>query len=110
MLLCEVEQRFLDRGLETIRKAQNAFVFLLGVDPDGGEIRTHLIAQHPLDQRAVAHVTDYQRCVTHGLPEAGVQIVERHDALPTHLQLQQDMAADVAGAAGDQDGFLRHCE
>ena len=81
-------------------------------DGIGGEVHDGIdlvLSQHAVHQLAVADVADDQRRIAHRLAKAGVEIVEHHHALAARLQLQQHMAADVAGAAGDQDRFLGHC-
>ena len=45
--------------------------------------------------------------VQHRAAKAGGQIVERDDALAALAELARDVAADVAGAAGDEDGSHR---
>ncbi len=77
----------------------------------GGEVHHRagaVLVDEPLEQRAVGHVADDQRRVAHRLPEPGAQVVEHHDALAAVAQLQHDVTADVAGAAGDQDGLGAH--
>jgi hypothetical protein len=71
-----------------------------GVDP--------VFPQDGRDQIAVADVTDDQRRGAHRLAKAGVEIIDRNDALAAGLQLQQHMAANIASTAGDQDRFLGH--
>ena len=67
-----------------------------------------MLAQHPADELAVADLADHQRGVEHRLPEAGDETVEHHDLLAALAQLQDDVAADVTGAAGDEDRGLGH--
>ena len=67
-----------------------------------------MLAQQATDQFAVADVADDQWGIEHGLAKAGDQAVEHDDLLATFAQLQDDVAADVAGAAGDEDGGLGH--
>ncbi len=50
---------FHQRRLEAVGEAQDAFVFLLGVHPDGGEVGGDLVAQHALDDVQV--VIDQRR-------------------------------------------------
>ena len=49
-------------GLKAIRKSDNALVFLLGVNPDHGEVGTHLIAQDAFDYIEI--VIDQSRSLT----------------------------------------------
>src|ERR1039458_6184025 len=81
-------------------------------DGVGGEMHDGVyvvFAQHALEQLPVTDLADDQRCIAYGLSETGIEIVERHDALATCLQLQQHVTANVACAPCDQDSFLRHC-
>ncbi len=56
------------------------------------------------DQRLVADVAlDETRPVRHRPAEPGRQIVEHHDLLAGVEQLEHHVAADIAGAAGDQN-------
>ena len=56
------------------------------------------------DQRLVAGLADDQRHALGDRPvEAGREIVEHDDALARRDQRIDHVAADVAGAAGDQD-------
>ncbi len=78
----------------------------LGHDRMRGKVQhgLHLVlAQHFEHLVAVPHVAYHQRCIQHCLPEAGAQIVEHYHRLTASTQLQDDVAADVAGAAGNQD-------
>ena len=52
---------------------------------------------------------DDERRVEHRLAEAAGQIVQHDDPLAAGAQLEDDVAADVAGAAGDQDGGRDSC-
>jgi hypothetical protein len=48
-----------ERRLKALQEAQNALVVGLGIDPDGGEVVRHLVAQHALDEVEV--VIDQRR-------------------------------------------------
>ncbi len=67
-----------------------------------------VFGEHALDQCLVADLPDHQRGVEHGLAKAGAEVVEHDDAFARLAQLAHDVAADVAGAAGDQDRFRVH--
>ena len=60
-------------------------------------------AQHAVDQRAIAGVADHERRAEDGVAKAGAEIVEHDDVFAAFAQLPRDVAADVAGAAGDED-------
>ena len=56
----------------------------------------------------VAEIADDQRhLIRHGGPEAGRQIVEDDDLLARRDEFEHRMAADIAGAARDEDGHDR---
>ena len=84
------------RGLETIGEAENALVFLLGVDPDGGEVGRDLVAQDTLDDVQV--VVDQGRSFRF----FGTSL----DFVPEILQ-EADVGAEVffggAGSGGAHD-------
>jgi len=67
-----------------------------------------VFTQAAAHELTVAHAADHERRVERRLPEAAVEVVEDHDALPARTELECDMAADVAGAAGHEDGLLWH--
>ena len=55
------------------------------------------------DKAGVAGVADDELCARgHGPCEAGRKIVENHDQFASVDEAQRHMAADIAGAAGDQ--------
>ena len=62
----------------------------------------------PATSVAVADVADDQRRAQHGLAKAVRQIIEHDHPLAARAQLQQHVAADIARAAGDQNGFWGH--
>ena len=67
-----------------------------GVDP--------MLRDQRRDQRLVAGLADDKRHVLRHRPvEAGRQIVEHHHALAGIDERVDHVAADIAGAAGDQD-------
>ena len=55
------------------------------------------------ESRRVGDVALHELAVLYGLPMAGQQIVEDNDAVAGTVQRFCRMAADVAGAAGDQN-------
>ena len=57
-----------------------------------------------VDGMAIRRVADDERRTEHRGPIAGREIVEDHDALAALDELADDVAADVPGAAGDEDG------
>jgi hypothetical protein len=62
------------------------------------------IAQKPADKLLIAAFADDERHVRGDRPVvAGGQIVEHDHALAGLEKLEHHMAADIAGAAGDQD-------
>ncbi len=60
------------------------------------------------NQRMVTGIADHQFGVTHGLPEAGGQVVEYHDGFAALAQLTYDVTADVTGAAGHENRLIAH--
>jgi hypothetical protein len=67
-----------------------------GVDPMLRDERRHA--------RLISAVADHQRRARRHCPvETGREIVEHHDALARIDQSMDHMAADIAGAAGNQD-------
>ncbi len=70
-----------------------------------------MFAQRRLYQRLVCDVALHEGDVLrHGPAEAGDQIVDHHHAIAGILQRQHRMAADIAGAARDQNRWLAHKE
>ena len=59
-----------------------------------------------VDGSAIRRVTDDERRAEHRGPIATREIVEDHDALAALDELADDVAADVTGTAGDEDGIL----
>ena len=66
-----------------------------------------VLGEYARQQRAVADVADHQRRIADRLAEAGRQIVHDHHRFIAGPQLQDDVAADISGTAGDQHGILR---
>ena len=63
-----------------------------------------MFVDQPRDQFAVAEIADRQRRGRgHGPGESGRQIVDDDDLFAGVDQPQSHMAADIAGAAGDQN-------
>ena len=83
----------------------------LGHDRVRGEMHDgvdRVLAEHALDQRAIADVADDELARrAYRFAKSGAEIVEHDDRLAALAQLQRDVAADVAGAAGDEDGAHR---
>jgi hypothetical protein len=61
-----------------------------------------VLGQDAGDEFLVAGVADYQFAVGHGFAETGGEVVEGDDALAGLAELAHHVAADVAGAAGDE--------
>ncbi len=59
---------------------------------------------------AIADLADDERGVEDRLAEAPREIVEDDDPLAARAQLQDDVAADIAGAAGHEDAGLFHAK
>ena len=57
-------------------------------------------------QFSIPDVADDQQRVADRLPEAGHEIVQHHHPFAPGAQLQDHVAADIAGAARDQHGIL----
>jgi hypothetical protein len=81
---------------------------LAGLRHDGvrGEVHDRVDVVLREDARhevAITGVADDELAVRHRLAKAGGQVVERHDALAGRAELAHDVAADVAGAAGDEN-------
>ncbi|MNS58052.1 hypothetical protein D3C72_909580 [compost metagenome] len=68
---------------------------------DGGHV---VLDQGAAHQRGVRHIALDQRPPAHELGMAGRQIVQRHRPIARLRQGLADVAADIAGAARDQDG------
>ena len=77
-------------------------------DDRAGEVddRLHAVLAHDAaDELLVPDIADDQRRIGRHRPaEAGRQIVEDDDALPAVEELENHMAADITGSAGDEDG------
>jgi hypothetical protein len=72
----------------------------------GGEVHHRIdpvLGQELRQQRMIADLADYELAGGDGLPEPLAQVVEHDDALARLAQLAHDMAANVAGTAGDQN-------
>ena len=63
-----------------------------------------VLAQQAADQLAIAGVADHQLAVHDRRAEAGDEIVEHDDLFVALAELANDMAADIPGAAGDENG------
>ena len=78
----------------------------LGHDGVRGEVHDRIdlvLRQQPRHQRMIADIADDEFAGGDRLPEALAEIVEDDDLLAGLAQLPHHVAADVAGAAGDQD-------
>jgi len=60
-------------------------------------------AEDGVEHLPVADVAHDQFAAEHGLAPAGGEVVEDGDCVPGRAELLDDVAADVAGAAGDED-------
>ncbi len=68
-----------------------------------------VLLDHPRHQRLVADVAlDERRRIRDGPAEAGAKVVDHHHFAPGVEQRKHRMAADIAGAAGDEHGGLVH--
>ena len=77
----------------------------------GGEVHDGVdavVGQHPGHQGLVPRIAHHQFGALHRLPEAGGEVVQHHHLLACVHQLPHDVAADVAGAAADQNAALCH--
>ena len=76
-------------------------------DDLGGEMGdrvNRMLLDQSGDQVRVARVADDELCAFgHGPGEAGGEVVENHDRFARIQQRQGHVAADIAGAAGDQN-------
>src|SRR5690606_18862065 len=79
-------------------------------DDRSGEMHDALDAMFgddPADQRYIANVALHEGGILmHGPAEAGAQIIDHHYRPARIDQRQHRMAADIACAAGDEDGGL----
>jgi hypothetical protein len=66
-----------------------------------------VLAQQARDESAVARVADHERRFKHGAAKSAREVVEDHDVLAARAQLAGHVAADVAGAAGHENGVHR---
>ena len=62
-----------------------------------------VLVQHLGDELAVGRVADDERRAEHRAAVAGGEIVEDDDAFAALGELTDDVTADVAGTAGDED-------
>ena len=71
-------------------------------------------AEQRRDRAAVGEIADHKLgFLRHGLPMALRQVVEHDDLVAAAEQVDHDMAADIAGAAGDEKrahGVPRRCD
>ena len=89
LLHADLEQRARLTGVVTVVLERIAHRF--GYDRVGGKMHDgvdFILAHGAFDQLTVADLTDDQRCIAYRLTKAGVEVVERHDAFATCLQLQ----------------------
>src|SRR6185437_2260135 len=66
-----------------------------------------MFVQYFAYELAVADIADHELRADHGFAKTGAEFIENHDALASLDQLQHHVAADVARATGDQNGFSR---
>jgi hypothetical protein len=70
-----------------------------------------VLCEDALQVLRVARLTDDQFACRDSLPKAGTQVIEYYDVFARGTELPHDVAADVAGTAGDQylfcDPFAR---
>ena len=65
-------------------------------------------AEDPFQQRFIARITDNQLAERHRRLEARAQVVECHDVFARGAELANDVAANVARAAGDKYRLVLH--
>jgi hypothetical protein len=63
-----------------------------------------VLLQDTIDRRSIAGVADHQGGTEHGARVARREVVEDHDPFAALDELADDVAADVTGTAGDEDG------
>ena len=69
-----------------------------------------MLADHPVDKGGSTDFTFHERdAVGHGFPPTGAQVVHHRHPIPGLEKGKDGVAADVTGAAGDEDGFSRQC-
>jgi len=59
-------------------------------------------------QGVVAHIGHHQFTGGHRLAKTLAEVIDDHHPFAGFAQLTHDMAADVAGAAGDEDASVGH--
>jgi hypothetical protein len=82
-----------------------------GHDRMRGEMHDRIdrvLAQNVGDQRSIRDIADHELRATNGLPKACREIIEYDDGLAALGELHDGVAADVAGAARDEDRFASH--
>jgi hypothetical protein len=62
-----------------------------------------VLAQNVGNERFVGHVAYDEMRASYGLPKAGRKVIEYDNGFATFGELQNSMAANVAGTAGDED-------
>ena len=60
-------------------------------------------SEQPIDEASVGRIADDQWRAEHRAAITGREIVEDHDPLAVLDELANDVTADVAGTAGDED-------
>jgi hypothetical protein len=65
-----------------------------------------VLSQHPVYDRSIGRVTQDERCTEDCAAVATGEVVEDHDALAALEELADDVAADVPGTAGNEDGSI----
>ena len=65
-----------------------------------------VLGEEPGHQGVIADVPDDEFARGHGLAKAAAEVIQHDDALCGCPQLLYNMAADIAGAAGDENRGL----
>lgn len=78
-------------------------------DGVGGEVhhRVDVVGLQGLGHQVpVGHVALHEGAMQHRLPKAGGEVVQHHHPLAGLRQHERHVAANITGAAGDQDPFV----
>ena len=67
-----------------------------------------MIVEDAVEQGSVAGITNYELARGNGRLKPGRQVVEGNDVLAVGAELAHDVAADVAGAACDENLAVIH--
>ena len=79
----------------------------LGHDRVGGEMHDgvhRVLLQQAADQLAIAGIADDQVAMDDRIGKTGAEVIEHHHVVTGFAELADHMAADITGAAGDENG------